>query len=82
MALKLASLGCNIVIADINKSAAEEATKEVLDYGVKAKAYQVDVTKADQIIQLRSDIESDFGDVDILVSMKTSFQKGKIGKYY
>ncbi|XP_070498293.1 estradiol 17-beta-dehydrogenase 11-like [Chironomus tepperi] len=66
MALKLASLGCNIAIADINKSAAEEAAKEVQVFGVKSKAYQVDVTKADQIIQLRSDIEKDFGDVDIL----------------
>ncbi|CAG9803453.1 unnamed protein product [Chironomus riparius] len=68
MALKQASLGCNIAIADINKSAAEEAAKEVVNYGVKAKAYQVDVTKSDQIIQLRGDIENDFGDVDILIN--------------
>ncbi|XP_070507952.1 17-beta-hydroxysteroid dehydrogenase 13-like [Chironomus tepperi] len=68
VSLKLAHLGCNIAVVDVNKSAADETAKEVIDCGVKAKAYKVDVTKADQIIQLRDDVEKDFGDVDILIN--------------
>ena len=67
ISLKLAKKGSNIIIADVNMKAAEETAADIQRLGVKAKAYLLDVTNADEITKLRDQISSDFGPVDILV---------------
>lgn len=40
----------------------------LVEMGVSAKAYQVDVSNYDEILQLKRNILSDLGEVDILVN--------------
>ncbi|CRK88201.1 CLUMA_CG001982, isoform A [Clunio marinus] len=68
ISLRLAELGCRIVIADVNLEAAEKTCKEIRDKGVQAKAYKVNVTKANEIEKLRDNVFNDLGAVDILIN--------------
>ena len=75
IALKLASLGANVVLAAKTKepheflegtivSVAQEATK----LGAQALAYQIDVRDEVQIAQLAKDSVEKFGGIDILIN--------------
>lgn len=65
--IELAKQSCHVAVADINLQAAEATAEEIRNFGIKAKAYKVDVTKSDEISKLRSDVSADLGPVDILV---------------
>lgn len=65
--MKLADYGCNIAVVDIDLKSAEQTADEIRSRGLKAKAYRVDVTKAEEIKKLRDDLCNDLGPVDILV---------------
>jgi all-trans-retinol dehydrogenase (NAD+) len=69
IAFRFAKEGCTIAIADINyiegmKVAAEIQSK----YKVNAKAFQIDVSKANDVEKLKIDVEKSLGQVDILVN--------------
>ena len=66
--IKLASLGCNLAIADVDLKGAQATVECALKHGVQAKAYKVDVSNNSEILKLKKDILSDLGDVDILVN--------------
>ena len=69
IALKLASLGANIVFNfknSINK--ADELVKEIEALGVKAKAVQGDIAKLKDAEELISICKESFGSVDVLVN--------------
>ncbi|WP_461613520.1 3-oxoacyl-[acyl-carrier-protein] reductase [Clostridium sp. Marseille-QA1073] len=69
IALKLASLGANIVFNfknSINK--ANELVKEIEALGVKAKAVQGDIAKLEDAEELIRICKEDFGSVDVLVN--------------
>ena len=68
LCLKLADLGCNVAVVDVDIKAAEKTAEEIIGKGLKAHAYKVDVTKKDEISKLRSESFNDLGPVDILVS--------------
>lgn len=68
ISLELAQKGCNIAVADVNITAAENTAAEIRKLGVEAKAYKVDVTRSDEIVKLRDLVKTDLGPVDILVS--------------
>ena len=54
---------------DLDLVNAEKIAKEIeLEFNVKAKAFIVDVSSYDEVLQLRSDVESSIGTVDILVN--------------
>lgn len=48
-AIALANKGADLIIADFNLQGAEKVAKEVEDKGVKAFAYKVDVSKAEEM---------------------------------
>lgn len=66
--LKLAEHGCNVAVVDVNLDAANAVVEEIKSKGLKAKAYKVDVTQAEEIKTLRDELCNDLGPVDILVS--------------
>lgn len=66
--LKLASYGCHVAIADIDIKNAKEVATQIRALGVKSEAYEVDVSKYNEIVKLRESIENDLGTVDILVN--------------
>lgn len=66
IALKLASLGSDIVIVDVNE--AEETKKEIEALGRKALVLKADVSKMDQTDEVVSKVLKEFKNVDILVN--------------
>jgi 3-oxoacyl-[acyl-carrier protein] reductase len=67
-ALKLADMGCNIVITDVNMAAAREVAAEVESRNVKSLAIEANVAVAEQVSKLVSETISALGRVDILVN--------------
>jgi short-subunit dehydrogenase len=69
IAIELAKRGCNIAIADLQFEAADAVAKEISkNYFVNAKAYKVDVSNYTAVQQLKDEIESSLGFVDILIN--------------
>ncbi|XP_036325209.1 17-beta-hydroxysteroid dehydrogenase 13 [Rhagoletis pomonella] len=69
IAAELAAEGCHIAICDINQELAEETAKEIaINYGVKANAYKVDVTKYEEVVELNEKVTKDIGAATILVN--------------
>lgn len=66
--IKLATLGCNVAIADIDIESAQKTSELLVKLGVSAKAYKVDVSNYVEIEKLKLDISSDLGEVDILIN--------------
>lgn len=66
--IKLAELGCNIVIADIDFKSATQTAENLQKLGISTKAYKVDVSNFAEILKLKSDVLKDVGEVDILVN--------------
>ena len=68
IALKLAEAGANVAIVDINMSLAEDAAAEAAAYGVKSKAYKVNVVSPDEMDALADDVVNMWGSLDIMVN--------------
>ncbi|MBO4864575.1 MAG: 3-oxoacyl-[acyl-carrier-protein] reductase [Eubacterium sp.] len=69
ISVKLASEGANVVICDIViNEAAEETIKLIEEQGVKAAAYQANVTVPEDCENLFKQAVEEFGAVDILVN--------------
>jgi len=68
IAKKLASLGCSIVINDINAAGAERVAAEIGETGVRAIATVGSVTNADDCQKMVEAAVAEFGKVDILVN--------------
>lgn|SRR5574340_210896 len=68
IALKLASKGACIVVADIDKANAERVANEVTRANGQALAVRADITKADDVQRMVEAACTKFGSVDILVN--------------
>lgn len=69
IACKLAEEKCNIVIIDLNLNDAKKTAEFIAKtYNVKTKAFKVDVSKLNEIQNLKIEIENNLGPVDILVN--------------
>ncbi len=69
IALKLASLGANIVINYTSRSQqANSVVEEIKALGREALAFQADVSKLDEVQKLIKEVEAHFPTIDILVN--------------
>lgn len=68
IAEKLASLGANIAILDMNEEAAINEKSKIEALGVKAEAYVCNVSSQEECKNTIKNVTSDFGGVDILVN--------------
>ena len=88
-ALKLASLGADVVVNDINLDSAQQfqevltaptVMEEIRAHGVRSLGIQADVTKKDQVDAMVERIVRELGRIDILVNnaggMLTPFERG------
>lgn len=66
--LKLASMGANVAVADINMALAEETAKDAREMGVKALPYLADISKIETHKEFVEKVEADFGGIDIHVN--------------
>lgn len=84
LAIRLAKEHCKLAVVDIDFAAAQQTAQEISDtFNVKAIAFKVDVSKPEEITQLKSDVETALGPVDILVNnagllaINVSLREGK-----
>lgn len=68
IAILFAQEGAKIVIADLNKAAADATAAELQDTGAQAIGVAVDVTSEDQVNAAVEEAAKAFGGIDILVS--------------
>lgn len=69
IAFRLAQEKCKIAVADINLNDAWKTAMEIKNiHGVDVAAFKVDVSNVESIKQLKQDVESRLGPVDIVVS--------------
>lgn len=68
LCLRLAKEGCHVAVADIDFIAAERTAQQVREYGVKSIPFKVDVGVQQSVQQLKLDVESKLGPVDILIN--------------
>ena len=63
-----AEYGCDVAVADRDAASAEEAAREVSEYGRKSLALQADVGDPASILSMVAKTEDHFGRIDILVN--------------
>ena len=64
----LTSLGATVIVSDINLKNAEEVVREIKKSAGKATAYQVDVTRYEEVEGLLNRVIKDHGSLDVLVN--------------
>jgi meso-butanediol dehydrogenase/(S,S)-butanediol dehydrogenase/diacetyl reductase len=65
---KLAEAGCNVAVADIDKTNAERVAKEIRDMGVQAISVSVDVTNWEKVQDMVKKAVDELGGLDIAVN--------------
>ncbi|MBE7412056.1 MAG: 3-oxoacyl-ACP reductase FabG [Leptospiraceae bacterium] len=68
IALKLGSLGANLVIADLNEDSINSCVTELKGLGYKAIGVKCDVSKEEDAVNLIDSCQKEYGKVDILVN--------------
>ena len=68
VALRLANAGAQVIIAEYNSETAEATSAEILALGRRSLAYQIDLSKVEQIQPMVDRVVSEFGRIDILVN--------------
>ncbi len=68
IALAFAKEKVNVVIDDINAVAANNVKEKVIALGSQAVAFDVDITKPNDVERMVGDVEKEFGRIDILVN--------------
>ena len=68
IALELASMGADVVVAELSLEGAERTAGEVRDAGRRAVPLQIDVTREADLATMASKTMDEFGRIDILVN--------------
>lgn len=69
IAFRLAKEKCKLAIVDIDHKAAQQTAQEIeAKFNVQTAAFRVDVSKHQDVAQLKTDVESALGNVDLLIN--------------
>lgn len=68
MAMKFASRGAEVVLADLNESKLDEAKAKIEALGVATWGFPVDVSNPSSIASLRARVAAEAGPIDVLVN--------------
>ena len=82
---KLALNRLTVAVSDINLSAASQVAQEIRHSGGIAHAYQIDVSKTDNIQQAVSNIQKQLGTITVLVNnagIGDAFPDGQLKKFH
>ena len=61
--------GCRLILVDIDRPGLDSIEVELCSPGVDCRSYVVDVSSHEQVREMASDLERDFGGVDVLVNV-------------
>lgn len=67
-ALRLASCGCRVALADIDRDGLESIAKELTELGTTVSTHEVDVSSSSQMEAFAGDVEDIYGSIDILIN--------------
>ncbi|MEU5894282.1 SDR family oxidoreductase [Streptomyces sp. NPDC047461] len=68
-ALGLGRAGADVVVNYVaDRDAAEKVVEELISFGVRAAAYEADVSKEDQVVAMMDRMVQEFGTIDIMVA--------------
>jgi len=65
---RLSEAGANVVIADLNKDAADQASQKLSQKGYKIISLSVDVSREDDVQHMVTETLKSFGGIDILIN--------------
>jgi short-subunit dehydrogenase len=68
MAKSFAKAGAEVVLTDLNEEALKTAAEELKAMGARCRAYHLDVTDDDAILEVRKTLHHEAGTIDILVN--------------
>ena len=68
MAEGLASVGATVIIADIDKGAADKAADQINGGGYKAATCELDITDSLRFNEVVKSVVAEYGNIDILVN--------------
>ena len=68
LAHALAEAGADVAVADLDLASAEQTAESLTSMGVQSLALAVDVTKAEQVIQMVDSVMSAWGHLDVAVN--------------
>lgn len=69
VALKLATLGCDVAVNYCgSEAAAQSVVEKAKELGVNAKAYKANVANYDEVETMTKEITKDFGHIDIVIN--------------
>ncbi|HLH13076.1 MAG TPA: SDR family oxidoreductase [Methylovirgula sp.] len=66
LCVELSKRGAAVVVADIDGEAARNAVDEIVGEGGRARAFQVDVSRRDDVVRLIDTVVSEFGGLDYI----------------
>ncbi len=81
IALRLASDGWQIAVADVDQAGAEATLDMVVAAGGQGRVESLDVTQIDQWVALRERLESDWSRLDLLVNNAGVGGSGEVGSF-
>ncbi|WP_435843025.1 SDR family oxidoreductase [Streptomyces lavendulae] len=68
-AIGLGKAGADVVVNYVaDRDSAEEVVREIASYGVRAAAYEADVSQEDQVVAMVDRMVEEFGTIDIMVA--------------
>ncbi|WP_371680389.1 SDR family oxidoreductase [Streptomyces sp. NBC_01276] len=68
-AIGLGKAGADVVVNYVaDRDSAEEVVREITSYGVRAAAYEADVSQEDQVVAMVDRMVQEFGTIDIMVA--------------
>ena len=76
-ALRFASEGAKVVVADMNRETAHDTVNAIISSGGEAMAVVVDVSIAQDAEKMAADTLAEFGRIDILVNNAATFGSGR-----
>jgi 3-oxoacyl-[acyl-carrier protein] reductase len=68
LALRFAGRGAHIALLDLNAADLESAVRQCTEFGVRARAYTVDVSSETQVSAALDRVVSDFGALDVIIN--------------
>jgi butyryl-CoA dehydrogenase len=80
LALRLAGMGANLAVCDINGSALDDTAEMLGAFDIKVRADAVDVTDQEVVMNYAKSVQDDFGHVNLVINNAGAALNGEFSK--